>query len=250
MKLTAWHIVAPVLGVGAFLAGRASVRVDDRKLLDSLAVYRAHRKDDAAENARMRNALADEYSARLRSEAATVSMIESAARLVSGAAKTMVSANEKQRLADSLLASLKHARTAGDTITILTNACTERGNECALVRRANDSLFKAADSLSGANDESKQTIASFRRDSATLVKRINRDSLRLRTADSLLTQFEKNARGCRIPLIDFPCPVGTVSYDLEEPGKLSDALKCSAGFPIKPWLIASITARCIPKRKP
>ena len=235
-----WGLIvgAAALVVVGFFAGRASVRVDDQDLRDSLAVYRSHRKDDAAENARMRNALADEHAARVRSEAATLSLTESAARLVAGASRTMVTANETRRRADSILASLRNARTAGDSIAILANACTERGNECALVRRANDSLFRATDSLRIAGDSSSRTIASFRRDSVTYVKRIARDSTRLAEADGLVTRLERNARGCRVPLVGFPCPTAIANYDLT-----SKAISFGGGFPIKRWLTVSVTTQ-------
>jgi len=248
-----WRLaaIAGVLGLG-FVLGRMSGGVDDQDLRDSLAVYREHRTTDKAENARMRNDLKDEHERRVRSEAVTLSLTESAARLVSGASRTMVTANETKRRADSMFASLRNARTLKDTNDVLVAACTERGNECALVRRANDSLFRATADLKKADSSSQQTIASFRRDSVTLTNRVARDSSRLDEADGLIVQLQKAARGCRVPLVGIPCPMGTVNLDFDGTNR---TLSIGAGMPLKLWdalprINLSVTTPIYRKGKP
>lgn len=226
-KSLGWVLALGLLLIG-FLAGRASGRVDNQKLRDSVAVWKDNRKQDKAANEQLQRDLAVEHGLRAQSESATLRLTESAARLVAGAARTMVTANETRARADAILASLRNARTPAESIAVLTMACSERGNECTLVRKANDSLFRATDSLTIAGDSAKKTIASFRRDSVKLVDRIRQDSTRLKEADGLITMFERNARGCRIPLIDFPCPVPVAGYNVT-----ASRFEAGAGVPLK-----------------
>lgn len=216
MKPTGWVTIVAivVLTIGSFLAGRWSVVPDDQKLRDSLAVYRILRSQDKTTREQLLRDLATEHSLRVKLDSSVLRLTESSARLIAGAARTMVTANETKARTDSILASLRNARTPAESIAVLTMACSERENECALVRKANDSLFRATDSLTAAEDSAKRTIESFRRDSTKLVDRIKNDSTRLVQADRLIGDLEKAAGGCRVPLAEFPCPIPFGSYNV------------------------------------
>jgi hypothetical protein len=228
-------IVTGVLIVG-FVLGRLSSRVDNQKLRDSLAVYREHRKEDLAENIQIRQDLVREHNLRVKYEDATLRLTENAERLISGASRTMVSANETRRRADSIMANLRNAKTARDTADILTNACAERSKECVLVRQAHDSLKLATDSLKSAQNSSEATIASFRRDSTTLINRINRDSTRLAEADGLIMKLQKAVTGCQVRLIRIPCPIGIANYSITD-----KTFSFGGGIPVKRWFTISVT---------
>lgn len=218
-----WTIagIAGMLGLG-FVLGRMSGGVDDMDLRDSLAVYRHDRK----QGEKQRDSL--------------VAVILNARNQVADAEAAAVRANERARLrernaavfgarADSLERLLAGAQTPADSIPILIAACTERRLECAELRTANADLHEAIVKDSVAKAGLRQEIAAHLQTRAT-------DSTNLLRADRLIGQLEKAARGCRIPLVGFPCPTGILNYDLD-----AGAVQAGAGFPLKRWLTVSIT---------
>lgn len=220
-----WQVAAilGVLGLG-FVLGRMSGGVDDRDLRDSLAVYRHDRK--AGE--KVRDSL--------------VAVILTARDQVTEAEAAAARANERARLrernaavfgarADSLEKLLASAQTPADSIPILIAACTERRLECAELRSANADLHEAIVKDSAAKAGLREEIAAHLQTRTT-------DSTNLLRADRLIGQLEKAARGCRVPLIGMPCPVGVVNYDLS-----ARSLSVGGGLPVKRWLTLSITTK-------
>ena len=222
MKLTAWHIVALVLGVGAFLAGRASVRVDDPELRDSLAVYRQHRKDDA-------KALDSSRAVILATHDAAERWESEAARWQGLAAARVVVADRHRNRADSMARELANATTPEDSLRACIAEISARRSECAEVRAANADLLTAA----AADDSVKRAL---RQETAAHLGQRTRDSTRLAEADGLVTKLQRNALGCRVPLIGMPCPTAIANYELT--GK---AFSFGGGVPVKRWLTLSLT---------
>lgn len=219
-RLLQFGIVAAL----AFMGGRASIRVSDPKLRDSLAVYRSDRKRSDKENDSLRLVILAARTAVLAAEGQRN-------RALVAAQQSERSAAQHGRLADSLKALLRFARTPEDSIRILGDACTEREHECADLRVSNDSLRAAvlADSLAKAGKD--------REIAAHLLTRKS-DSTNQARADGLIGRLERQVRGCTLPLIGFPCPVGILDYNLD-----AKALNAGAGLPIKSWLTVSVTKR-------
>jgi len=222
VKLTAWHIVALVLGVGAFLAGRASVRVDDQDLRDSLAIYR----HDSALQEKIRDSLVLVIlTARTKVDLAEAD-----------AARARAQAQQRERnaaafgaRADSLEQRLASAQTPADSIPILIAACTERRLECAELRTANADLHEAIvkDSLAKAG---------LREEIGAHLRTRDADSTSAVRANRLIGQLQKQALGCHVPLIGMPCPTAIANYDLTGKG-----FSLGGGVPVKRWLTLSLT---------
>jgi len=218
-----WTIagIAGMLGLG-FVLGRMSVRVDDQDLRDSLAVYR----HDSKLNAKVRDSLVGVILvARTARDVAEAD----AARARGAARQLTVSAGRIGARADSLERLLAFAQTPADSIPILIAACTERRMECAELRRANDSLWKAA------ADDSTAAVT-YRTEIAAHLATRAADSTNAVRAERLIGQLEKQALGCRVPLIGFPCPTGVANYDLT-----AKAFSVGGGIPLKRWLTVSVT---------
>jgi len=224
-----WVLLVVLLGFG-FFAGRASVRVDDQDLRDSLSIYRYTRKvDKDARDSLVRVILFARTAVDIAEGDAT--------RARAQARQFTVSAGRFGARADSLERLLAFAKTPADSIPILLAACTERRNECADLRKANDSLFKAA-----ADDSTAK--AGLRVEIAAHLKTRDDDSANAVRADRLIGQLEKQARGCRIPFVGVPCPTAVVNYDLD-----AAVFQFGGGIPIKPWLTVSVTTRLSPGGK-
>jgi len=231
MTRLGWVILAVIVGGVLFLAGRASVRVDDRDLLDSLAVYRSARDV----NAKTRDSL---VAVILTARDQVTEAESDAARARAAARQFTAAAGRSGARADSLERLLAGALTPADSIPILIAACTERRQECAALRVANDSLFRAA-------TEDSTAKAGLRTEIAAHLRTREADSLNAVRADRLIGQLEKQVRGCRVPLVGFPCPAALLSYDLD-----AAALSAGGSIPLKPWLHFSITTRVYPRKNP
>ncbi len=222
MALKTAAVVALVALVAGFFTGRSSVRVDDQKLRDSLAVYRTDRKHSELERDSLRGVIlvvrtvvsAAEHD---RDAALRRAGVRTAAAALSGAR------------ADSLERLLRTALTPAESLRACVLALDQRRNECAEIRQVNGELRTAIeqDSLAkaGLRAEIAAHLQTRRSDSANLVR-----------SDGLLRQLEKNARGCRIPVLGFPCPTGVVNYDLAQ-----KSLQVGGGLPVKRWLMVSVT---------
>lgn len=218
-----WTIagIAGMLGLG-FVLGRSSRGVDDQDLRDSLAVYRHDSKLNAQIQDSLRGVI---LAARDRVAEAEADRDRAEAR-----------ARQRERnaavfgaRADSLERLLASAQTPADSIPILLAACTERRLECAELRTANADLHEAIVKDSAAKAGLREEIA------AHLQARVI-DSTSLLRANRLIGQLEKNALGCRLPLISIPCPTGIASYDLT-----AKAFSVGGGIPVKRWLTVSVT---------
>lgn len=212
--------IAGVLGLG-FVIGRMSVRVDDQDLRDSLAVYR----HDSRLNTKIRDSL--EGVILLARTARDIA--ERDAALARGAARALTaSASRAGARADSLERLLAFAQTPADSIPILIAACTERRLECAELRRANDSLWKAA-----ADDSTVK--ATYRAEIAAHLEQRRVDSAAAVRADRLIGQLEKSALGCHVPLIGIPCPVGVAGYNVT-----AKTASLGGGIPVRLFGIPTI----------
>jgi hypothetical protein len=208
-----------------FVVGRLSVRVDDQELRDSLAVYRDHRKADA-------KALDSSRAVILAAQDAAQRWEEEAARWNGLAAARVVAADRYRDRADSLARALATATTPEDSLRACIAEVTARRSECAEVRAANADLLTAA----AADDSVKRAL---RQENAAHLGQRARDSTRLAEADGLVTKLEKNARGCRLPLVGFKCPAASATWDFKEPEILPRYF--SATYPLKSWLHVGIT---------
>jgi len=216
-----WVLLVVLLGFG-FVAGRASVRVDDQDLRDSLAIYR----HDSALQKKVRDSLVLVIlAARTKVDIAE-----------GDAARARAQARQRERnaaafgaRADSLEQLLATAQTPADSIPILIAACTERRLECAELRTANADLHEAIvkDSLAKAG---------LREEIAAHLRTRDADSTSAVRANRLIGQLEKQSLGCRVPLIGMPCPTAIANYELT--GK---AFSFGGGVPVKRWLTLSLT---------
>lgn len=216
-----WLVVIVVLAAG-FFAGRASVRVDDRELADSLAVWRDHRRADAAEDDSTRQLLAA-----LR-DTARLALEEAARWRASAAARTALADRHRAR-GDSLALVLAGATTPEDSLRACMAEVTERRGECADLRAANGALLQAAAADSAAR-------AAVQAENAALLLRAGRQDARLSEADGLIRKLERNVRGCRVPLIGIPCPTGLATYSTSR-----RAFDLGGGIPIRSWLTVGVT---------
>lgn len=202
-RLVAALVVALVLVGGGFLAGRASVQVDDAELRHRAENYRAARDNLA----KFWTDLHKRYEERGR-RIDSLEVVSSALR--QSAARREARADERGRRADSL-------EFAGDTLA----ACAERREECRELRGALADMKEGA----RADDSTKREL---RRQLADLREGRARDSSLALTADTLVADFEKRAGGCRIPLLGASCPVAVVDWNLTD--KL---LTLGPGIPFK-----------------
>jgi hypothetical protein len=189
-----------VLLLVGFLAGRASVRVDDRELADSLAVWKEHRKQD--------DAVLDSTRAIVLAERARGDSAESAAshwRSIADARNRTI-ADLRQR-ADAAGRDLANATTPADSLKACMVELVLRRGECAETARQNDDLRRAAQADTAAK-------AALRRENAAHLTQRGRDSTRLAEADGLIVRLEKAAGGCRVPLVGLPCPLAVAGYNL------------------------------------
>ena len=191
-KLTGRIVLAVLVGLGIFLAGRASVHVDDEQLRQELAEWRASTKQLAGWWVELfrRNAASDVRVAAL--ETTNAQLRRSADRHVASADTAAAAADAFARLRaaatnprDSLLAC------AGE-VTALRSSCSE-------LRSANADLRSLV-----ANDSSVKQ--EFRGQIAGLLEGHQRDSTAIAGGRTLLGKLEKQVRGCRIPWVRFPCP--------------------------------------------
>lgn len=198
--LAASLIVAVVLFGGGFLAGRASVVPDVQELRDSLAVWRDHRKQDAA--------ALDSFRLLVMDERGKFALAEAEASKWRGiaAARTTVADRHRAR-ADSMARELADATTPEDSLKACIAEVTARRSECAEVRAANGALLAAAAADSAAK-------AALRRESAAHLGQRARDSTRLAEADGLIGRLEKAVGGCRVPLVGLPCPIPVAGYNV------------------------------------
>lgn len=222
-KLGGWVPLLVLIAL-AFIGGRFSVTGCDQKCTDSLAVYRVAKLANQAE----RDSMVRIISA-VRVQAAAAE--SSAAVLRRQAQRREVVAALFGAKADSLERLLALATTPRDSARILGEACTERRNECQELRGANADLTKAASEDEKAKQAMRAEIA------AHLVTR-GSDSTQAVRADRLIGKLERSVRGCRLPLIGFPCPVGQLSYDLD-----AKALNAGVGLRVKSWLTLGLTKR-------
>ena len=223
MTRLGWVVIALVILGGGFLAGRASVRVDDQALRDSLAVYR----HDSELQAKARDSLVLVIlAARTKVDIAE-----------GDAARARAQARQRERnaaafgaRADSLERLLASAQTPADSIPILIAACTERRLECAELRTANADLHEAIvkDSLAKAG---------LREEIAAHLRTRDADSTNAIRADRLIGQLEKQVLGCRLPLIGIPCPRAGADYSLT-----TKAVSVSGGFPVRLGKLPPFTA--------
>jgi hypothetical protein len=200
-RIGGWLVLA-LIAVGAFLAGRASNTPDIGKLRDTLVVLRS----DVADYERAREADAKANDSLQRVIDAKDSFLRLAEaeghRWRLAAARNQGVANRHGFRADSL-------ELAGDTAA----ACLERKLECAALRKTNADLVRAGQADAMAKDTLRGKVLDY-------VARVERDSVRLFEADTLLsrsqrllTEFEKAAGGCRIPLVSLPCPVPVAGWN-------------------------------------
>jgi hypothetical protein len=215
-RIGGWLVLA-LIAVGAFLAGRASNTPDIGKLRDTLVVLRS----DVADYERAREADAKANDSLQRVIDAKDSFLRLAEaeghRWRLAAARNQGVANRHGFRADSL-------ELAGDTAA----ACLERKLECAALRKTNADLVRAGQADAMAKDTLRGKVLDY-------VARVERDSVRLFEADTLLsrsqrllTEFEKAAGGCRVPLAGIPCPEALVLYSFDD-----RALRIGATFPVK-----------------
>jgi hypothetical protein len=198
-RLGPWLFLA-IVAAGAFLAGRWSVVPDDQELRDSLAVWREHRKQDAAalDSSRRVIVAARELAATQEAEATKWRSI--------AAARVVVADRERAR-ADGFARQLAEATTPEDSLKACIAEVTARRSECAEVRATNGALLEAAAADSAAKDV-------LRTENAAHLGQRGLDSTRLAESDGLIVRLEKAAGGCRVPLLAFPCPIPLAGYNV------------------------------------
>ena len=223
-RLWYWAFLLGLVGVGFVICRLMTPTIDDPDLRDSLAVYREARL--------VRIARDDSLNQFIRDQAVLLTEAQLANNRLLGAAKrSEARAAVHGRRADSVLALLATARTAADSNAILLPACTERGLECAALRSANDSLHLAMAADSGAKD-------ALRRQLAARAEMRRLDSLELDRTGRLIPRLERVARGCRLPLVDFPCPTLDLKYNLTQ-----RAFDVGGSIPLKEWLRVGVTTQ-------
>lgn len=222
MTRSGWIVLSLLVGAAIFLTGRASVRVDDQDLRDSLAVYRHQKGIDKEVRDSLVGVILVARTARDIAETDAVRARGAARQLTASAGRIGARADSLERL-------LASAETPADSIPILIAACTERRLECAELRRANDSLWKAA-----AKDSTAK--ATYRTEIAAHLLTRAADSLNAVRADRNINQLEKQVLGCRVPLIGMPCPTAIANYELT--GK---TFSFGGGVSVKRWLTLSVT---------
>jgi len=221
MKWPWW--VALVAVIAGFFAGRASVRIDDDQLRLELAEYRSslHRLADSWVGTWQRLAARDQRIATLE---------RSAAALRAQAGRHMANADTAKADADQLEAELAVATDTATKLTKTLAALAARGVECRECRAANDKLRQAA-----RDDDSTKT--ELRGKVADLVQGHGDDSTAIAKGQRLIGQLEKQARGCRLPLIGFPCPRAGADYSLT-----TKAFSVFGGFPVRLGKLPPLTA--------
>ena len=221
-RLWYWAFLLGLVGVGFVICRLMTPTIDDPDLRDSLAVYREARL--------VRIARDDSLNQFIRDQAVLLTEAQLANNRLLGAAKrSEARAAVHGRRADSVLALLATARTAADSNAILLPACTERGLECAALRSANDSLHLAMAADSGAKD-------ALRRQLAARAEMRRLDSLELDRTGRLIPRLERVARGCRLPLVDFPCPFAVGNYNVTR-----KEFSAGGGVHLKEWLTLTVT---------
>jgi len=226
-----WMQLVGIIVVGVLLVwclGRGGLDAETKAELDR---YRSAAALVEAERDSLRGVV---RAALIRAEQAESASAEWRRR----AGISVVRANRFRASADSLDQLLAGATTAEDSLPILVRACEDRKRECAELRVANaqqDSALVEADA----------SIGNLRATIGAQGRRIALDSTRLGQADHLIGRLARAARGCRVPLIGVPCPVGVASYDLDTRG-----LHAGVGLPLTSWLTVSVTTRVVSRRDP
>jgi hypothetical protein len=226
-----WMQLVGIIVVGVLLVwclGRGGLDAETKAELDR---YRASAPLVEIERDSLRGVVA---VALQREEAAE----SASARWRRQAQSSVARADRFRASADSLDQLLVGALTAEDSLPILVQACEDRKRECAELRVANaqqDSALVEADA----------SIGNLRATIGAQGRRIALDSTRLGQADHLIGRLARAARGCRVPLIGVPCPVGVASYDLDTRG-----LHAGVGLPLTSWLTVSVTTRVVSRRDP
>jgi hypothetical protein len=148
-------------------------------------------------------------------------------------------------IADSGARLLATAAGCQDSVSALLLERNARRSECAALRITiadQDTALAKADTAQWKADTARRVadsvIVDFRRLRAA-------DSTELGVARPLIDRLARAARGCRVPLIGVPCPVGVASYDLDTRG-----LHAGVGLPLTSWLTVSVTTRVVSRRDP
>ena len=191
----------------AFLAGRCSVpAVDD---------------EGAKDLARTKKAFNDERTARLELSDSLVALAkgrDSSARAATAEADRLRASGRMARATAQRLANLlDSAKSAGDSVPILSTIVTNLGT-------ALDSTEAAADSFKAEVDRSRDDARRLILAVDVLRDQVRADSVRLEVQEGVIGQLRKAHSGCRVPLTKLRCPTVSVSYDVSEPGVMASAV--------------------------
>ena len=222
-KLAGWTVLVMAL-VAAFIGGRASVRVSDPKLRDSLAVF----KNDNRRLAMVNDSLARDAADSRTAELAANQRAEDWRRK---ATAHTAAADSSGAIADRAHATLAWAKTCADSVASLLTEAENRQTECTQLRAANADLLQSIGEEQAAKAEKDRQL----RDANG---RASNDSTQLGRATTLIGKLKHQVRGCRLPLIGVPCPTAIGSYDLTD-----RSFHAGAGIPVRSWLTLSVTTR-------
>ena len=197
---TGWVIAGVLLLVVGFFAGRSSVHLDDAKLQQQLADYRASLKSLAASWT--------EIWKRHAADSVRISAAEArGGQARAAAARHMASADSAKESADQAELELAASRTAQDSLDHALQALKARGVECRQCRAANDSLKR------GAAEDSIAKVG-LRSQIADLIIGHRDDSTAVAGGAKMIGKLEKQVRGCRLPFLGFPCPEPMAGIEL------------------------------------
>lgn len=189
--MKAWHWGLAGLAVG-FLGGRASVHLDDEQIRQELADYRSSLKTLSLYWLDLWKRFAERGEKIVEAE-------RRGARARSQADRHLASADSAKAIADAAEGELAGAKTMEDLLRSALVALGARGTECKQCRSANDSLKSAAREDSTAKTELRGQLAE-------LIGGHERDSTAIATGKTLIGKLERQVRGCRVPILKFPCP--------------------------------------------
>jgi hypothetical protein len=213
-----------VVGVvaAAFIGGRISVRPNDAKLRDSLAVWRA-------DNMRLRHQndslSRDDKAAQIEKLAADSLAAYWHGRFV---AKVAVAA-DTEAAANAAHAALAQAKTCADSNAVLVREVGLRQSECAILKAANADLSRSFAEQQTGRAQAERQLADVR-----LAK--TNDSTQLDRAQGIIRKLEKSGRWCTLPLIGIPCPTPGADFSTTR-----GAFAVNVGMQVKSWLRLSVS---------
>lgn len=204
-----WPIALALVAVLAFVGGRCSVPD-----LDPTITARA---DSLADT---KKAFNDERTARLELSDSLVTLAkgrDSSARAATAEADRLRASGRVARATAQRLANLlDSAKSAGDSVPILSTIVTNLGT-------ALDSTEAAADSFKAELGRSRDDVRNLILAVGVLRDQVRADSVRLEIQEGVIGQLRKAHSGCRW-LGKLRCLRGSVSYDATDGGVMATAV--------------------------